>query len=62
MWNLKYDMYGLTYKTGSQRTDLWLTNGRDSGVGIEWEVGVSRCRLVYIERVNNKIPLYSIRN
>ena len=26
---------------------------------MEWEVGVSRCKLLYIEWINNKILLYS---
>ena len=27
--------------------------------GLGWEVGVSRCKLLYIERINNKVLLYS---
>ena len=27
--------------------------------GTEWEVGVSRCKLLYIECINNKVLLYS---
>ena len=30
--------------------------------GVEWEVGVSRCKLSYIEWMNKKILLYSIGN
>ena len=26
---------------------------------MEWEVGVSRCKLSYIERIHNKVLLYS---
>ena len=29
---------------------------------MEWEFGVSRCKLLYIEWINNKILLYSTRN
>ena len=29
--------------------------------GMEWEFGDSRCKLVYIERINNKVLLYSTR-
>ena len=25
--------------------------------GTEWEFGVSRCKLLYIERMNTKVPL-----
>ena len=35
--------------------------GGDLG-GMEWEVGVSRCKLLYIEWINNKILLYSTDN
>ena len=29
---------------------------------MEWEVGVSRCKLLYIEWINNKVLLYSTGN
>ena len=29
---------------------------------MEWEFGVSRCKLLYIEWINNKILLYSTGN
>ena len=29
------------------------------GGGVEWEVGVSRRKLLYIEWINNKVLLYS---
>ena len=32
------------------------------GGGMEWESGVSRCKLVYIEWMNNKFLLYSTGN
>ena len=32
------------------------------GRGMEWEVGVSRCKLLYIEWINNKVLLYSTEN
>ena len=28
----------------------------------EWKVGVSKCKLLYIERLNNKVLLYSTGN
>ena len=31
-------------------------------VGMEWEFGVSRCKLVYIEWIHNKVLLYSSGN
>ena len=30
--------------------------------GMEWEFGVSRCKLLYIEWINNKVLLYSTGN
>ena len=35
--------------------------GGDWG-GMKWEVGVSRCKLLYIEWINNKVLLYSTEN
>ena len=29
---------------------------------MEWEFGISRCKLLYIEWINNKVLLYSTRN
>ena len=26
--------------------------------GMEWEFGISRCKLVYIRQINNKVLLY----
>ena len=58
MWNLKHDTNKLICetKTDSQteRTDLWLPRG---GGGMEWEAGVSRCKLLYIKWINNKVLL-----
>ena len=33
-----------------------------AGGGMEWEVGVSRCKLLYIEQINNKVLPYSTEN
>ena len=33
--------------------------GEGVGGGMEWEVGVSRCKLLYIGWINNKVLLYS---
>ena len=34
----------------------------EGGEGMDWEFGVSRCKLLYIEWINNKVLLYSIGN
>ena len=46
----------------TQRTDLWLPRGRGVEGGMDWEFGVSRCKLLYIEWINNKVLLYSTGN
>ena len=33
--------------------------GEGAGGEMEWEFGVSRCKLLYIEWINNKVLLYS---
>ena len=33
-----------------------------AGGGMEWEVGTSRCKLLYIEWKNNKVLPYSTEN
>ena len=63
--NLKYDTNELFYETETesqpQRTDLWLPSRMESSGGIDWEFGISRCKLLYqyIEWKNNKVLLYS---
>ena len=77
MWKLKHDTNELTAKQKhiflcvcvsmthmTQRTDLWLQSGRMNGGGMDWKSGISRCKLLYIEWINNKILviLYSTGN
>ena len=38
------------------------TSGCQGGGRDGWEFGVSRCKLVYIEQINNKALLYSTGN
>ena len=63
MWNLKYDTNEPTYKTETdsqtQRTDKRLPR---VGGGISWGYGVSGCKLLYIEWINNKVLLYRAEN
>ena len=64
MWNLKYDINELIYETetGTQtwRTDLCCQGG--GGGGMSWEFGISRCKLLHVEWINNKVLLYSTGN
>ena len=41
---------------------LVVAKGKDVGAGLKWEIGVSRCKLLYIEWINNKVPLCSKEN
>ena len=59
MWNLKYDTNELIYETETdlQRTDSWLASGEEGRGEIGWEFGISRGKLLYIVRINNKVIL-----
>ena len=39
-----------------------VAKGEGVGGGMEWEVGVSKCKLLYIEWINNKVLPYSTEN
>ena len=64
MWNLKYNTNQLIMKQnrlidreqtcGYQEVEVW--------GGMEWEFGISRCKLLYREWISNKVLLYSTRN
>ena len=41
---------------------LVVANGEEVGGGMEWEVGVSRCKLLCIEWINTKVLLCSTEN
>ena len=56
-----------TYRQNRNRlTDienrLLVAKGRGGGGGLDWEFGISRCQLLYIESINNKVLLYSTGN
>ena len=43
-----------------QREQIWwLPRTGGGGRGEEWELGISRCKLVYIEWINSKGTIYS---
>ena len=66
MWNLKYDRNELIYETRNRLTGIenrHVVAKGERGLGeMEWEFGVSRCKLVYIEWINNKVLIYSTGN
>ena len=39
-----------------------VAKGEEVGGGMEWEVEISSCKLLYIEWINNKVLLYSTEN
>ena len=39
-----------------------VAKGSRGGGGMDWEFEVSKCKLLYIEWINNKVLLYSIGN
>ena len=54
MWNLKYDINELTYKT---EIDI-----QNQLVVAKGQVGICRCNLLSTEWINNKVLLYSTGN
>ena len=41
---------------------LAVAKGDGEGVEMDWEFGVSRCKLLHLEWISNEILLYSTRN
>ena len=39
-----------------------VAKGQGVGRGLDWEATVSKCKLVYMEWINNKVLLYSTGN
>ena len=46
-------------RTHDIESRLTVANGKRGRKGMEWEFGISRCKLVYTRRINNKVLLYS---
>ena len=62
MWNLKYDTNELIYETETDSQTQTTTCGCQGGGGrggMDWEFGISRCKLLYRDWINNKVLLYS---
>ena len=59
-------MLGNTKSSQSFHTDtqnvLVVAKGSGAEGGKDWEFGISRCKLVCMERINNKVLLYSTEN
>ena len=41
---------------------LLVSKGEGGGEGMEWEFGINRCKVLYIERIKKKVLLYSTGN
>ena len=39
-----------------------VAKGEGGGTGMDWDFGVGRCKLLYLEWINNKVLLYSTGN
>ena len=62
-WNLQYDTNELIYKTETDsQTERMVAKGEGGRGRMHWEFGISRCKLSYIEWINNKVLLYSTGN
>ena len=62
MWNLKYGTNGDNMALSTEQKQ---THGhreetygcQEGGKGMDWEFGVSRCRLLHLEWISKEIPL-----
>ena len=57
MWNLKYDTNEPVYETNIVIKNRWVVakpEGVSGLIVIEWEVAVSGCKLIYIERIGKQ--------
>ena len=63
MWNLSCDTNESANRTDSRtENQLVAAQGKGTGEGMVWEAGVSRCELLHIERISNKVLLHSTEN
>ena len=46
-------------ETDSHREQTVVDKGEGAGRGMDWEFGISRCKLLHIEWINIKVLLYS---
>ena len=44
----------------THREQTYGCQGGEGRRGVDWEFGISRCKLLYIEWINNRVLLYSI--
>ena len=62
MWNLKYDPNEPIHEIETEIiTPLVVAKGEGCRGGTEWEVGISRRKLLFMEQINKVLP-YSTEN
>ena len=49
-------------KQNHGRREYVVAKGEGVRRGMDWEFGISRCKLVYIDWINNKVLLYGTGN
>jgi len=57
MWNVKYDKMNISMKQTDIDNRFVTAKGGEGGK--DWEFGISRCKLLYIEWIKNRVLLYS---
>ena len=64
MWNLKYGANEHMYRTETNSWNREQTCGcRGGGNGMDWEFGVSRCKLLHLKWISNEVLyIYSTVN
>ena len=49
-------------QTHRQREQTCSPQGQQGGSGMDWDLGVSRCKLLHLEWINKKVLVYSTGN
>ena len=63
IWNLKYGTNEPIHKTDSQTENrLVVAKWERERSGMDWELWVSTCKLLHLERIKNMVLLYSTGN
>ena len=62
MWNLKYSTNEPIYKTETPSHREKACGCQGEGNGMDWKFGVSRCKLLCLERIDKEVLLYSTGN
>ena len=56
------NLFTVQKQTHRQREETCGCQGGGGGIGVDREFGVSRCKLLHLERKNDKVLLYSTEN